>query len=251
MYKIDYDPVADTDIPTEIAFHNMKMAEKVFNLKSFIGGQAGYFEANPGKTFQDLEKELRNRNFSTHIIAKTPPNKSTLNYKLGIPGITENNEFKYEAIISCRPSDLALKELLLSWSSYEENFNALLNAGMIYLIDNDSKPQTNKQFEETSNKTGDLINLIGQEDPIHLVSKNKLKLKITYVSAEEVIQNVTDEIIEQFGKEPKLQLFGISPNGGPIMAFTIDNKIVSYTGVCFDHNKNGDKTVTIVNLKNI
>lgn len=70
MNKIEYDDVKDSDDPTEIAFHNMLEADKILSLQLFIGGEMGYLRANPTKTFQDLELELRKRNFNTHLIAK-------------------------------------------------------------------------------------------------------------------------------------------------------------------------------------
>lgn len=256
MYKFDYDPIDESELltidPTEVAFHNMKIGESVYNLNIFIGGQSGYFKANPNKNYQDLEKELRERNFTTHIIAKSPPAKSDLDYKLDMPENKSSSlypvvEYKYEAIISCRPYNAALKELLQSWPSYEENFKALEFAGVIVLYEEGKKQVAD--ITNNINENGDTVKLIKSNDPVHLIAENKVKVKITTVPAEEIMQNVVNGVIEKFGQEPNLRLLGMSPNGGPVMAFTIDDKIVSYTGVCFEHDALGNKITKIINLK--
>jgi hypothetical protein len=256
MYKFNYSPVTDSENPTEIAFHNMKVGEDTFSLEIFIGGQSGYLHANPDKNFQDLEKELRNRNFTTHIIAKPPPDKRTLEYHIGISHrINDDTEYKYEAITSCRPADVAMKELLENWLSYDENFEALKFAGSV-IVGTKGKEQLvlqeNEQNSSTScDSTTDKIKLLKNSDPIHLMSVNKVKVSATYIPAEEILQDVIDEVILKIGKQPQLRMVAMNSNGSPIMALTVDNKIVSYTGFVFEYDTDGKKQVGIVNLANL
>ena len=42
----------------------------------------------------------------------------------------------------------------------------------------------------------------------------------------------------------------MSKTGGPIMAMTIDNKIVSNVGICIEHNVEGKQIVNLVTLTN-
>ena len=255
MYKFSYTPVVDSENPTDIAFHNMKIGESVFSLATFIGGQSGYLYANPDKNFQDLERELRDRKFTTHIIAKPPPDKTTLEYHIGMLHKTnDETEYKYEAITSCRPTNAAMEELLTSWSSYDENFGALEFAGSV-MVGAKGKEQLVLQ-ENEQNSSGksatDKIKLINNSsDPIHLMSVNKVKVSATYVPAEEVLQDVIDEIILKIGKQPQLRMVAMSSNGSPIMALAIDNKIVSYTGFIFEYDISGKKQVSITNLANL
>ena len=73
MYRIILTDPSTNESPNDILFHNMASADKNYDLNVFIGASNAYFKQNPSKNFQDLEKELRKRDFNTHIIAVPVP----------------------------------------------------------------------------------------------------------------------------------------------------------------------------------
>lgn len=245
MYNIEYEPVDDYENATDIAFHNMKIGDDIHHLNTFIGGQSGYFFANPSKTFQDLERELRDRNFNTHLIAMNPPNKDKFKYILGTPhNKSDNVEYKYECITSCRPKEYALKELLESWDSYEANFEALQYAGTVIVDDKKAKDN----ITDLMNDNNERFELTSKSDPIQLLMKNKLKAKITFLSVGEVISQISANIVETTGINPTMSFYGMTKNGNPIMVFTVNNKIVSRTAVCIEYDQDGKQIMNLLTI---
>lgn len=248
MYQFTYEQVNENDNPTEIAFHNMKVGDDVHNLGLFIGGQSGYFNANPDKTFQDLELELRERNFNTHLIAKHPSVDTTSGkFILGMRqsnGKITTDGYIYECITSCRPRNYALEEVLQTWKTYEENFEALKEAGTV-MVTNSKMTEEELNNEVIDNGT---TKVIDNKNPINLMSENKVKAIATYVPASEVIDNICKQIFEKTGKQPTLSMCSINERGGPILAITLDNKIVSNVGLCIEYDSNGAQIMKLVNL---
>lgn len=234
MYKITYNDVSPTEDPSEIAFHNMKVGDEMLNLNVFIGGQLGWIMANPTKNFQDLEKELRKRNFNTHLIARKVSAELT-NYKLTLHGKDDPTEYLYECISSCRPKKYAMEELLKEWKSYDENLEALKYAGVVTIID--EKDIGKKNTEK-----------ISESNPIQLVSKNKLKVSYKLETVDETIDGIYTDAKVKYGKEPTTVLYGMSHSGGPIMAFVIDNVIISNIGICIEHDSSGNKIIRLVTI---
>ena len=189
MFDYIFEEVLEGDDQTTISFENMKEADKTFNLKLFCSAVDGYFSANPTKNFQDLESELRKHNFNTHIIAKS----------------INNINLKYEAIISCKPKDLAIDELLSYWKSYDENFEVLKYVTTItteksYLIDDKS-----------------IVHFIESFDQFQLISINKLKATVMVLSPEQSIKHIANTYKSKTGKESNLVLFGNHYDGRSIM----------------------------------
>lgn len=182
---------------TEIAFHNMKIAENIMDLTLFIGAQMGFFMANPEKNFQDLEKELRERGFFTHIIAKLP-SKYFTNYKLSLKG-NNTKEIIYQGVTSLRHPPHATNELLETWKSYEENFNALKYTGFL-IIDNEknqiNESMIDENFEMFDNSDS---NELSMKNIIYKLSNNKIKLQIVPVrigeDVYETLHNLYDNTI--------------------------------------------------------
>lgn len=237
MYTITYEPIEniiDEINETELSFENMKMAESVFNLQLFLGAQQGYFKANPNNTFQDLENELRRRNFNTHLIAKNPINKLDTNmYKLGMPEKKDDNKiYKYECITSCRPNEHALNELLQTWNSYKENFEALSHAGNIIICSEPNILNLKSEIESA----GETLSLTKKNDPIHSITQNKVRVNIVKKTYEEMINEIFENIRRTTGKEPILYFYGMTNTGNQIFGIGVDNKILSNVGIVYQSN---------------
>lgn len=141
---------AATLTPLDVAWHNIKQADKHLNLKVFTSAAMGWLKANNGtKNYQDLEKELRERNLETHLIAAKPPAILPIGCALMLPhdasGPVAPRKWLYEAWFSCRPRAYALQELLTHNQSYEDNFAKLAFAATIGV----DEPNNIKENETT------------------------------------------------------------------------------------------------------
>jgi hypothetical protein len=231
--------VEGSNAKTQVAFHNMRYAENSFSLDFFLCGSHCYFKANPTKNYQDLEKELRQRGFQSHVIARqyNPPS----GVKLCL--INDSNiECEYEGIISCRPYADAIKELLLHSHSYEENFNKLNRAGcLVSLTDSQHVPfsKSDDVYKEFSNK---------QISDMEKLISGKYELHEEELDIDSFIQSIMSECIKKYGKEPVLIRIGTEINGDQIMGFILDNKVASMYTVIYSCDKNGllTKKISII-----
>jgi len=238
MLQTTYTPVTDTDDLTEVAFYNMKQSEDHFDLQHFVAAQAGYFFANPTKTYQDLESELRKRNYNTHLIAKPPSTKMT-NCVLG-NHVTHkpSSDIKYECITSCRPKEYALAEVLESWPTYEANYEALLLSGILIVTHNTTVDSSNPETL-----------IIGKDNNIEHLTKNMVKINYTELSFDDAIKKIKSGIQLQTGKEPEMRLYGMMMDGSPLFAFTVDEKIMSNMGICVGFDNSGHKKSKLIDIR--
>jgi len=218
--------------PEDICWHNLKVADENYNLNMFIGASMGWLELNKTKDYQDLEKELRNKNFNTHLIAVTPIDIPNSKVKL------HGQDKKYECIFSCRPKESAIKELLKYSKSYEENFAKLIDAGSIII---NNKNDLNDK-EDTK--------ILDNEDQQFLksISKNKKKIKVEEMTANQYFDEICEMCQKQFGKNPKEKIVGITRNGSPVFGLFIENKLASLYGFMIEIKSDGDEIMKSIKL---
>ena len=239
MYKIEYSEPSETETAADIVLHNLKKADEQLDLKMFAGSQAGYFELNPTHGMQDLEIYLRNNNFGSHLIA-SPVSDILTNYTLGFYNKKDDPvEYKYEAIISCRPKEYAVAELLRAWPSYEKNFEELKYAAFVIVNDE----------SETNATSTDKLRLIDKNDPMHRLRHNKTKISYVNMSTAEALHDVCEDIKKSTGKEPTTAV--IAMRNGPIMAFVVDGKIMSSIGMEITHDSGGKQIINLVDLNRL
>lgn len=224
MQKISLIDPSPNDSPEQICWHNLKISDEFYNLNYFIYAAIGWLKLNPTKNYQDLEKELRERNFNTHLIAKKPQIKQNIDY---------------ECIFSCRPKQLALEELLKEWPSYEENFNNLSKAESMKVTNIDNKDSSIQKLNET------------QINEYELLSQNKKKILIEKILANNYLKEIVEICKKQFGKIPKQKIVGLSEKGGPVFALFIDDKLLSNIGFVIECDKTNEKVIKLFDLQNI
>ena len=237
MYQYKYEDVNNEDNPTDIALHNMNVADKNLNLAFFISGAQGWMHANKDKSFSDLEKELRKRSFDTHLFAKKV--HLSEGNKLCVPSrVEDTTEYKYECIFSCRPKKDALEEVLQHWKTYEENLEALKYAGCIGVKDIDSlKGSPNvKHFDDI------------EAENLQAVCENKKRIIAEYKCAEKVISEINVTIKAHYGVNPTYKPLGKSYNG-PIYVAVVGNKIVSNVGYVEKKDKSGKIKLELVQVQ--
>lgn len=232
----------------QIIEHNLRISDKYHNLQYFISSMSAWFKNNPEKNFKDAELMLRHAKFETHLFAKKM-SKAQQDYLSG-DGKRQiklsHNEIPktYECIYSCRPAKYALEEVLSVWSSYEENLNALEDTGTVF-VDGDGEIDQLEQLDkdEAYKKLGDDEKELSKK----ILDATGL-LEFIEISVEETLEQVINQIKEQYGKEPEPLLYGIKKNGGPIFAFTINKKIVHNIGYAIFYDDDGTKIIEIVQL---
>jgi hypothetical protein len=230
MNKLSF--VETNDDANEVAWHNMRVGDEHLNLEIFIGGSMGWLKANPTKNFQDLEKELRDRNFSTHLIAKDDPNINGTSISLPNRG---NNGVKYiyQCVMSCRPPKYAMEELLQSSSSYEENFEKLKYAGILCGMHENEHVEDESVRKLEGHKQTDMQKL----------SENRVKVSVETVSAEQFINDIKSQY-----PDVSTPIIAMRNDGSPIFAFVSNNTIVSQYGFSITATPTGHK-IQIIELK--
>ena len=152
---------------------------------------------------------------NTHLYAK----KVDLNAEIKL--IFNTQVVKYECIFSCRPANLALEEVLDNWKTYEENFEALKEAGQLCLPSSEIKDEL---------KSCENIELFDNINWYDQVSKNKKKIIIQPISVIDIINSNIQDIKNKYGKNPDIKVVGITSNGGPICGLFIGNTLISNYG---------------------
>ena len=229
-----------TETPEQICWHNLAVADKYLNLQFFIAASIGWIKMNPTKNYQDLEKELRDRDFNTHLLACKP--KSVPNSHLGLYRENDLTTYSYECIFSCRPKEHAIKELLGHWPSYEINFKNLSRSGSIIVndvtnIDNADKDTHMLSENEKSNTS--------------LISENKKKLIITIDSAEKFLSDLISTCEEKYKQKPIEKIVGLAPSGEPIFGLFVDDKLVADIGFIIEYNAKKEQVMRLFDLKRL
>lgn len=127
--------VFSNEPPLDVCWHNLRFADQVHHLELFAAAASAWLKQT-GADYQQLERELRQRQCHTHLIAV--PNTQNLTLRLG------ERVCHYQLIFSCRPRVAALAELHQHWASYDENFARLADAGDVGLTvphDTPEQPQ--------------------------------------------------------------------------------------------------------------
>lgn len=237
MQQLKIIDAIENELPIDICWHNLSVADKFKNFAYFIPCALGWLDLNPGKTFQDLEKELRDKDFDTHLIATNKRDITGVDLKM-----PNNSDAEYECIFSCRPKEDALKEILQHSNSYEENFQKLSQAGSYKTI-------------ASANEIGDpsLIELNKKEkNEMQLVRENKKKYQLETISAENYINAIINDCQTNYGITPTSKVMGMGPSGGPVFGLFInENTIISNIGYSLSHDSNGKLLMRLVNLATV
>lgn len=135
--QIHFSLPSKTKSESDICWTNLITSDSIWNLEIFSASVAAWRRLNPTLTYKDLEDELRRRGANTHIIAVE--NNGPIKYELGHFGGDPSIKYQYWPLISCRPKELALLELMKYHSSYESNYEKLDKAGDIMMKRDDEK----------------------------------------------------------------------------------------------------------------
>jgi hypothetical protein len=236
---------------SDIAWHNLKTSDDSFQLSCFISSIIGWLKINSTKNLQDLEKELRDKNFNTHLIARKLLSKDVDDgMKLGLPKRNDNVDYKYECLISCRPKEDAINELLKEYESYEDNFANLNACGMLEIISDTDNTGVSPKTYNISNTNDEHIELEQQEkSDMEKISSNKIKIESEKLTSEQFIKEHVSELSKQY-ENVETAVVGLDSNNLPILAFTSGKQIISNFGIRVMLEKDtNEKKMVIFNLR--
>ena len=218
MIKADYFDCEENETKDDVALYNIKISDEYKNSETLIYSFMGWLKNDDTRDFQDVEKLLRDNNLDTHLIAKkfdlenvpegakiTIPNKHIKN--------KTDNYFNSIVMISCRPKEESLEEVIRYADTYDINFSRLSKTGSIF-------------------KTDELLGNAKDERIKDIINCTK-KYKFTKYNGIEALGYMIDDITKQFGKPPTKFKVGTKDNKdlfGLMVDGIVRNPIVfSYT----------------------
>jgi hypothetical protein len=220
MIRPEYIEPESNETKEDIVLHNIKISDEYKNTETLIYSFMGWFKSDDNRTFQDLEKLLRDNDLDTHLIAKridvqdipegtkiTIPNNNPLNEEHGF--------FHNILLTSCRPKQEAIEEMLRYHKNYESNFEELKRTGSIF-------------------KTSDLLTSAKDEGIKDIINCTK-KYKFIKYSNIEALGYMIEDLEKQFGSKPVKTEVG--KNGNKVVyGLVIDGMIRSPILFCHDEN---------------
>jgi hypothetical protein len=218
MIKINYKNPEQNETTEDIARANIIMSDKFKKGDYLEMSCISWLKLDSKRDYQDLEQLLRCLGLDSHIIAK-PVKVIPEHLEIDYPnGNNSTSPLEYAVNISCRPKEEALKELLLTHSNYEENFECLKKTGcfMVKKVDPILEIEENLSSVKGVNEVKKVLNC-------------ELKLDFTFFKPVESINFIIEDLTKQYGKEPEKIICG-EANGSKVYALMIDGQIVSPIG---------------------
>jgi len=205
----------------QLFWNNLKTADDLLNFNLFGTVLLNYFKINPGHTFQDLEKELRQRNFNTHLFASEMDENVKKTHSLVDPSDEKPrpiDELRYYCIASCTQKENSIEQLKARNTTYDENFEKLKYTGRLMIR------------EELKDAAEDVKFL--DENTIKL-SKNNIELRIVEKSDRLFIKELIYELKKKH-KDVKARCLSVSDDLPVICFCSSNNDILSKYGYSYD-----------------
>jgi hypothetical protein len=213
MMKIELLNPLPMDSKESIMWHNLKLADQTHNYNLVPSIALAWLSLNPEKNMQDFEVMLRENKFDTHLY--TTPQRTPGDLKLRK---NDTNAYQYECAFCCQKN--ALEEIIKIAGSYENNFELLKDAGMIFPGENE---RNDNKYERNTIQT--LINC-------------EKKIKIIPISTIDYILGVHNSHKQIHGKEPDHVILCKTKTGFPVVSMMCEGKQISEYGYILETNGN-------------
>ena len=229
MIRPEYVEPDENESSDEICLHNIRISDEYKNTETLIYSFMGWFKNDDDRDFGKLEDLLRKNNMDTHLIAKRfDPINIPEGAKITIPNDNpvnnEDNYFQNILLISCRPKEDAVEELLKYHPSYEFNIINLEKTGSIFKTDNLLKDAKDDNIK-------DIINC-------------KKKYRFIKYTDIEALGYIISDLEKQFGKKPvKTKVGNIGDK--EVYGLVVDGMIRSPILFC----KKGENDVELVDAR--
>lgn len=247
MQKINFTDPIPSETPEMVVWHNLHECDVNHNLGYFVASSMGWFKLYPTASLQDFERELRQRDYNTHLFGKKPLDEMVQkgNYIIKSPNKSDETLKQYECIYSCRPKQYAIEEVLTNWKSYEESFEKLAETGFITVID------MKKEKKEDIQVGDEHLHILNDSERTknNFISDNTKKINFITISINDYLSDLIKSITTKFGKAPEQKLVGLTRNGGGIMGLFIDDELVSDIGITMERNQKMELIIGAVKLR--
>lgn len=229
MIRPEYIEPSENESKDDICLHNIRISDEYKNTETLIYSFMGWFKNDDNRDFGKLEDLLRENNMDTHLIAKRfDPINVPEGAKISIPNNNSlNNEtdyFQNILLISCRPKEEAIDELLKYHSSYEVNRICLEKTGSIFKTDSLLKDAKDENIK-------DIINC-------------KKKYRFIKYTDIEALGYIISELEKEYGKKPIKTKVG-NMGDKEVYGLVVDGMIRS--PILF--SKKGDNDVELVDVR--
>lgn len=232
MIKINYKNPEPNETLDDIAKSNIIISDKFKKADYLEMSCISWLKIDSTRDYQDLEQLLRYLGLDAHVIAQKIKNIPD-NLEISMPnGNIPVEPLEYAVKISCKLKEDALKELLLSHSNYEENFECLKKTGSIMV----KKTDPILEIEENLSNTKGV-------NEVKKVLNCELKLDFTYFKPMESINFIIEDLTKKYNLVPEKVICG-EANGNKVYALMVDGQIVSPIGWM-------EKKIEISNIKEI
>lgn len=217
-------------------WESLKTIDPIFNLQFTMMLIESYFnfEENKGKSYRDLENEIRARNLNLGLIASRIEDdvsvKNVINSgeafackRKDFPNYMKDKEkfdhskhsCQFTVLYSCRPREYVIQETLKHSRSMEENLEKLEESG--FVITKDDKVDKNDTRVRPLSEN--------EKSLAELIKEGNMKATIITINPKEEYERC---VSMNPGCEPSLVAMG--PNGEAIMGLVKDGKLLSKIG---------------------
>lgn len=241
MIAQKFKPVGKEDDFKDIAWNNVVEASKAHSLSVVLTPVIAWACEHPESSFQDLEMKLRENNVDLAIIADVNKTYDFPNSEVRSP-FDISLKKKYGIILSCRPQEYALKEVLEHSKDYDTNFNLLNDCG---ILGDKFKEEPEKGTTFRDLKKGN------PDDPTTKILEAKVRMTIDIISNERMTEMLNEDInkaMKKTGEEPQTALFGMAHDGSGVFAFSHEGKCISQFGMMMGFNREGKQCCKTVLL---
>jgi hypothetical protein len=127
QFTVVFARVPQQEAPLDVCWHNLMFADRLHHLELFAGSAQAWIALTGATSYQQLERELRQRRCETQLIA-VPRTNPALDIRFNND---ERRACGHQLVFSCRPRPMALEEMHQHCASYEQNLERLADAGDI------------------------------------------------------------------------------------------------------------------------
>lgn len=223
----------------KVAEHNFKKISPAHRLDFVISITLGWFFENPDKTMSDLEDFFRRENLDIFLVAGKKDLDETKYKLVKLNNLSEESDFML--FYSCKPKDIAEKEIEIMWGSYQKNYEKLNNCGVVVPKDfyYDHELLRNKDLDEID---------VDEDDTHELLKFNKVKIDIKIETLEEnFIRYLHTAEEEKIELEP--QVIDEATDGSSVLGVFYGEELYCRVGVIIGIDDEGDKILKYVDLK--
>ncbi len=258
---LDFDrETFEAPTPKRTAWDNLVISAKAQNPTLAVLSAVAWLNANPDSTLSNLDIELRAKSIPLRLFAKKFASESE---DVFVDPRDVTKKVGHLLMASCRPEELANREVMQNWPSIEENYRALDgDTGVAITTLVTGRKRGMYEFEDDASRDAlreEIAHLKpGDEAPTNLMLITMNLIRIVEapadpgMSMEEHIDRVVQSYKASTGKSPSTAVVGMRPEG-PVIAFKTaeGDAFLTDIGVVITHGDDGRQSTVCVSLRDL